>query len=326
MKKVIFSVLIVLFVGIIGFLSYVKMALPNVGDPENIKADQTPENIERGKYLANSVCVCMDCHSERDWTKYSGPLKPGTLGMGGEEFSQKLGFPGKYYAKNITPFALKDWTDGEILRAIASGVNKSGKALFPVMPHPNYGKLDKKDLFAIIAYLRSIPSVESKIPESESDFPMNFIINMIPQKAMYSNIPDTSDQVAYGKYLYTAASCTDCHTRQENGKPVEGMELAGGFKFPLISGGFVFSANITPDKETGIGNWSEETFVNRFKAYADTAYTPSAVNKGDFNTMMPWMMYSTMKTGDLKAIFAYLKTVKPVKNNVTKFMAEDNKQ
>ncbi len=311
--------ILLLVAGIIGLLSYVSFALPDVGDPEDIKVEITPKRIERGSYLANSIASCTDCHSERDWSKFAGPLVEGSLGKGGEEFSQKFGFPGKFFAKNITPYALKGWTDGEILRAISSGVNKDGEALFPLMPHPNYGKLDREDLYSIIAYLRTLKPIESTIPESESDFPMNFIINIIPQKATFSKIPDPANQVAYGAYLFTAASCGDCHTKKDKGAPVPGMELAGGFEFPMPHGGIVRSANITPDKETGIGSWTEESFVQRFKVYSDSAYKPIEVKKGEFNSIMPWTMFATMKTEDLKAIYAYLKTVKPIKNQVTKF-------
>lgn len=312
-------VVLVIITGVIGLLAYVNFALPDVGDPETLKVEITPERLERGKYLAGSVSSCMDCHSERDWTKFAGPPREGTFGKGGEEFSQKLGFPGKYYAKNITPAGIGDWTDGEILRAISSGVNKDGHALFPIMPHPNYGKMDREDLYSVIAYLRTLQPIENQVPDSESDFPMNFIINTIPAKAEYSKKPDVNDQVAYGAYLFNAAACGDCHTRKEQGTPVAGMELAGGFEFPLPSGGTVRSANITPDKETGLGNWTEEMFLQRFKVYADSSYKSPVIKKGDFNTVMPWTMFATMKSDDIKAIYAYLKTVKPIKNDVTRF-------
>lgn len=310
---------LLLVAAIIGVLSYVSFALPDVGEPEDIKVEITPERIERGSYLANSVASCTDCHSERDWNKFAGPLVEGSIGKGGEEFDQKFGFPGKFYAKNITPFALKDWTDGEILRAITAGVNKDGKALFPLMPHPNFGKLDREDIYSIIAYLRTLTPIENSVPESEPDFPMNFIINTIPQKPSFTKIPDPSNQVAYGAYLFTAASCGDCHTKKEKGAPVAGMELAGGFEFPMPHGGIARSANITPDKETGIGSWNEETFLQRFKIYADSVYNPVEVKDGEFNTIMPWTRFGTMKTEDLKAIYAYLRTVKPINHQVTKF-------
>ncbi|MCX6182056.1 MAG: c-type cytochrome [Bacteroidetes bacterium] len=321
MKKIILYSLLAIVVIIISLISYVKTALPNVGDPEDLKIEYTQKRIERGNYLANSVAACMDCHSTRNWSLFAGPLVEGTLGKGGEEFTQDFGFPGHYYARNITPYGIGNWTDGELFRAITSGVNKDGKALFPVMPHPSYGKLDREDIYSIIAYLRTLAPITNDLPEAESDFPMNIIINTIPKKAEFSTIPKEEDQLAYGKYLFTMASCTECHTQQEKGTPVEGMEMAGGFEFPMFTGGVVRSANITPDKETGIGNWTEEHFVRRFKMYTDSSYVSSKVEKNQFQTVMPWMMYGTMKESDLKAMFAYIKTLKPIKNEVVKFTA-----
>ncbi|GAL85136.1 cytochrome C [Sporocytophaga myxococcoides] len=326
MKKL-FRALLFIFSGVfillIGALTYMKVALPNVGPAPEMKVDMSQERIERGKYLANHVSVCMDCHSGRDWNKFAGPMIEGTLGGGGEEFSQIFGFPGAFYAHNISPIGLGDWTDGEIFRAITSGVSKNGTALFPVMPHPAYGKMDEEDIKCIIAYLRTLKPVGKQAPKSKADFPMNFIINTIPQKPDFQKVPDTTDQIAYGKYIYTAAACTDCHTKQDNGSKIKGMEDAGGFEFPLPYGGTVRSANITPDKETGIGNWTEEQFVKRFKAYSDSAARNMNVQEGRFNTTMPWTMYAGMKEGDLKALYAYLKTIPPVKNNVVLFSPKE---
>ncbi len=312
-------IVLILILGIVGLLSYVSFALPDVGEPETLRVELTPERIERGRYLANSVSVCMDCHSKRDWNKFGGPVIEGTWGQGGDVFDQKEGFPGKFYARNITPSGLKDWTDGEILRAVSSGVSKDGRALFPIMPHPNFGKMDREDLYSLIAYVRTLKPIDHKVPDSEQDFPMNFIINTIPVKAKFGKIPDPADKVAYGAYLLNAALCNNCHTQQVEGEYVDGMTLAGGFEFQLTTGGIVRPANITPDMETGIGSWTEQQFVERFKLYTDSAYKPADIKPGDFNTLMPWLMYSTMKPDDLKAIYAYLRTVKPVKNQVVKF-------
>ena len=100
--------------GLIGILiGYALIALPNVDKAPDLKVEITPQRVQRGDYLANAVASCMDCHSTRDWTKYSGPLVPGTLGKGGETFDQKFGFPGAYYSRNITPFGISRYTDGE---------------------------------------------------------------------------------------------------------------------------------------------------------------------------------------------------------------------
>src|SRR4051812_40327173 len=97
MRKIL-KVLGYLMLGVLVLVSialiYIKIALPNVGAAPDLKIASTPEKIERGRYLANCVTVCMDCHSTRDWTKFAGPLTEGSLGKGGERFDQQAGFPG----------------------------------------------------------------------------------------------------------------------------------------------------------------------------------------------------------------------------------------
>lgn len=310
------GVLIILIIIVLG-ISYLVVFQPSI-PTENIKIEITPARLERGKYLAYHVAVCMDCHSTRDWEKYAGPLIDGTEGKGGEPFDQRFGFPGSYYAKNITPFKLKGWTDGEILRAVTSGVNKEGKALFPVMPYLHYGNLDRDDLYSIIAFIKSLPAIANNVPEANSDFPMNIIIHTIPQKPNFGTRPDTSDKINYGKYLVTMGTCIDCHSKDNKGELIKGLEFAGGREFPMPFG-VIQSANITPDEETGIGNWTEDVFINQFKSFdPNNGYVPRAVKPNEFNTIMPWTMYAGMKTEDLKAIYAYLRTLKPVKNQVLK--------
>ena len=108
---------------------------------------------------------------------------------------------------------------------------------------------------------------------------MNFIINTLPKEPHFSKKPSENDAVAYGGYLFNAASCSECHSKQEKGKPIAGMELAGGFEFPMVTGGIVRSSNITQDEITGIGKWSEDDFVKRFKSYTDSSYVSSKVQR-----------------------------------------------
>jgi len=315
--KILGAIVGIVILVIIGFGIYLKTALPSI-PVEDITVAVTPERVERGAYLANHVMVCIDCHSGRDYTKFSGPILQGTEGGGGEAFSEELGFPGNYYAPNITPYNLKSWTDGEIYRAITSGVTKEGQAMFPIMPYPAYGTLDREDIYCVIAYLRSLPEIEKTTPESESNFPMNFIINMIPKPATPGTMPDTTDLLKYGEYLTTAGGCVDCHTQMKDGRLIEEMRFGGGQEFPLERI-YVTSANITPDKATGIGNWAEETFIARFRAYDLSWYSPHEVPEGGFNTIMPWTMYARMDTTDLQAIYTYLMSVKPIENRVVLF-------
>ena len=317
MKKLFIIIAIILLVGVISLAGYMKFILPDVGDSPALKVNITPERIEHGEYLANHITACMDCHSSRNWTTFSGPISPGTLGKGGEYFGPELGFPGKFYSKNITPLNLKDWTDGEIFRTITTGVDREGKALFPVMPYLSYGKMDKEDIYDIIAYLRSIPSIENKTPISKADFPMNFIINTLPAKSNLTKRPEKTDTISYGAYLVNAAACMDCHTQVSNGQIIQDLAFSGGREF-AIPHGTSRSANITPDTNTGIGSWTEDAFVQRFKAYTDPAILAN-IDPAEFNSIMPWTMFGGMDSTDLKSIYAYLMTLKPIENRVERF-------
>jgi hypothetical protein len=318
--------LLVFFIILLGgsAVMYIKCCLPKVKVPEHVKVESTPARIERGKYLANYVAVCMDCHSTRDWNRYAGPIVDGTLGKGGEVFSRELGFPGTYYSKNITPAGIGNWSDAEVMRAVVSGVSKDNKALFPIMPYPHFSKMDEEDVLSIIAYIRTLQPIENKVPESESDFPMSIIINTIPAKADFQKRP--TDPVQYGAYLTNVASCITCHTKENKGKLLEGLEYAGGRAFPLPGFGTVRSSNITPDPETGIGNWTREAFIKRFKYYTDSAFQEIYISKNHMQTIMPWRMYANMTEDDLGAIYEFLKTVKPVKNTSERFTPEKSGQ
>ncbi|WP_031527691.1 c-type cytochrome [Dyadobacter crusticola] len=311
----VFVLVVILFVA--GAAVYIKAAMPNVGPAPDLKIEKTAARVERGKYLANHVTVCMDCHSARDWNYYAAPLA-GNLGGGGEKFDANTGFPGTFYSKNITPYGLSDWTDGEIFRAITTGVTKSGTAMFPVMPYHGYGQMDPEDIYSIIAYLRTLPSVKNDVQTSAADFPVSVLLNTMPSEASPGVKPAETDKVAYGKYLVTAAACVECHSKMEKGTRVEGSEFGGGSEF-IIPTGTVRSANITPDKATGLGLWTEEAFVKRFKMYADSNYKPQKVGPKEMNTIMPWMMYAGMKESDLAAIYTYLQTLEPKVNKVVKF-------
>jgi hypothetical protein len=122
----------------------------NSGDKEPAAAatneDSVKKVIARGDYLAHHVALCMDCHSQRDYTQFSGPPKPGTEGIGGDFFNEKIDVPGVVYAKNITPDTVNGigkWTDDEIVRAITKGISKNGDTLFPLMPYPHYNTMSK---------------------------------------------------------------------------------------------------------------------------------------------------------------------------------------
>ena len=301
------------------FLLYVNISLPDVEDAPDISIKSSSERLQRGEYLANNVMVCVSCHSPRDWSQYAAPVVKGKLGAGGSVFGHEKNLPGEFYPANLTPYHLGSWTDGEILRAISSGVTRDGKPMFPIMPYHSYAKLDREDLYSVIAYLRTLPPIESESRKSKADFPVNIIMNFMPSDPEFSERPDTSDKIEYGKYLVTAAACAECHTPLDDGKPVDSLRFAGGMEFKLKSGGYATSSNITPDKQTGIGSWTEEAFVRKFKSFLDPEYQDEKIIPGSINTEMPWREYAGLKESDLKAMFAYLRSLKPVKHKVIKF-------
>lgn len=310
MKKVFRIAVVILLVvalGSTGAVAYWLSRLPDVGPAASVGIERTPERIERGRYLANHVAACMDCHSKRDWTKFSGPAIPGTEGGGGERFDAAMGLPGTFYASNITPAALESWTDGEILRAFTAGLSRDGRPLFPLMPYHAYGRMDEEDAHAIVAYLRTLPSVQNTVPISQPAFPMTLLIRTLPRAASFGKRPDAGNRVAYGGYLAQVAACVDCHTPARRGSIIESRSYEGGREFPMADGTKLVSSNLTPHPEKGIGIWTEAFFLARFEAAAAAVKSGIPVKK---NTIMPWGMYSGMAKEDLAAIFAYLQTLK----------------
>ena len=311
------SMVAALVIIVAAIVLYIVWALPDI-PVKDIRVESSSTRIERGKYLANHVMVCMDCHSTRDWSKFSGPMVPGTEGKGGEVFDEKLGFPGHFLSANITPFHLKDWTDAEIYRAITSGVSKDGHPLFPIMPYPAYGTLDTEDIFSVIAYIRSISPIDNTPGRSNPTFPMNVILHLMPVKANPQARPPSSDTLRYGEYLVRASGCVECHTPAKHGQIVKSLSFSGGREFQMPDGSMLVSANITPDQETGIGKWTKEAFLFRFKTYDLASFKPPVLRQGEMQSIMPWTMYAGMDTTDLTAIYKYLQSLKPMSNKVIK--------
>jgi mono/diheme cytochrome c family protein len=319
LKKFLLFLVVLIVLVVVGGISYITLCLPNVGEAENIHVPNDAKTLARGEYLVNHVVLCTDCHSQRDNSKFAGPVLDGKLGQGGEVFDEKVNFPGSVHVPNITPYNLKNWTDGEIFRAITTGVRKDGSAIFPLMPWPGYSKMAREDVYAIIAYIRTLKPVNTTYPRASYNFPLNILVHTMPQKATYGTVPNLADTVKYGGYLVNAGGCIDCHTQNVKGKMIAGMEFAGAREF-RIGNNTIRSANITPDKETGIGSWSQDVFLQRFRNFSDKSKATN-VSPTDPQTIMPWYDYAGMTETDLKAVYAYLKTLKPIKNKVTHFQA-----
>src|SRR5207244_3800751 len=120
-----------------------------------------------------------------------------------------------------------------------------------------------------------------------------------------------ANPAARGRYLVETLGCPTCHSPyDENKQMMPGMRLAGGLLLRAEPFGDYPTGNLTSDKETGLGNWTDEQIK-------------SAVTRGtrpDGTRLLPypmdWASYSTMTGDDLNAIVAYLRTVPPVSNKV----------
>ncbi len=321
MRTLLKTVAALLVLVVAGALIYIYGFLPRQRPPpDDFRVVSTPEALARGEYLVNHVLLCNDCHSERDWGLYSGPAIP-PLGAGrpcmdentkpvGIDFGMG-GFPGRLCIRNITPdveTGIGGWTDGEIVRAIREGVSRDGEALFPIMPWFMYTGLSDEDAAAVIAYMRAQPPVKSFRPDRQLDFPLNVIFRFYP-KPLDGPVasPPRSDTVAYGRYLSKIARCEFCHTARVRGRlePVAERLMSGGVPF-IMGKRTQYSMNLTRH-ETGLGPWTKEMFVERFRLHT----TPFPVTEEE-NSEMDWVAFSGMTDEDLGAIWDYLRTLPPL--------------
>jgi len=306
---VLLGVLVVLLVVAISFtIGWRPFIGPKARPLTARKFDSTPQRLARGHYLANSVSGCSFCHSEHDWDAPGEPIRSGFEGAG--EVIPYLGLPGQVVAPNLTPdreTGAGDWTDDQIARAVREGIGHDGRALFPMMAYGRFRSMSDEDLASVIVYLRSLPPVHHELPSTKIIFPVKYLIRNAPQPVTAPvSTPDPSDRVAWGKYLVTIGGCEDCHTAQDRGQDIAGMNLAGG-SFLAEGTEQAAAANITPDP-TGINYYDEGIFLKMMR----TGY----VGARKINPIMPYPFYGNMTDDDLKAISAYLRTVKPVKHRV----------
>jgi len=284
---------------------------PFIGPRHRALTDQhfeaTPARMERGKYLVNSVMGCLGCHSPIDASRPGAPPVAGKLGSGQRWPDANLPW---LVAPNISSdreTGAGNWSDDTWARAIREGIGHDGRALFPVMPYQNFRTLSDEDLASVVVYMRSLPPVRNELPQTQMPFPLNLFIKGVPQPVTSPvPAPDVSTPVLRGAYLTRMGSCADCHTPIERGRPIAGLEFAGGFVLSLPTG-TVASANITPDA-SGISYYDEALFVR--------ALREGKVGARTLNAAMPWWFYSGMTDEDLKSVFAFLKTIKPVKHRV----------
>lgn len=291
-----------------------------------LKAPQDAASIERGKYLATAVLACVDCHSPRAWDQIGAPPIEGREYTGGILINGDMSvngeaFPGVVQPPNITQHpeqGIGAWTDGEIARAIREGVNRDGKALFPLMPYMAYRNLSDEEVLDVIAYLRTIPPREGKVAERDLDFPLSIIVNFIPEPLEGPiSAPAITDAVKRGERLVTLSGCNDCHSPSDHGDVIKGQEFSGGAVYSARAKEFgtIVVSNITPDEETGIGKVTAEQFVTMIRE-------GKGKDGRGLHAFMPWAFYRNMNDDDLTAIYAYLRSMPAIKKDAHAILAE----
>ena len=278
---------------------------PKTRDLTNRTFESTPARLERGKYIANSM-GCLYCHSPHDWSKPDEPIPSGMEG-GGQQLPYS-DLPGRVVAPNITPdkgTGAGNWTDDMLARAIREGIAHDGRAMFPIMPYPHYQTMPDEDLASVVVYLRSLAPARNALPQTEIVFPVKYFIRNAPEPITAPvPQPDLSDPVKRGTFLVDLVGCADCHTPVDNRhQPTATMEFGGGQTIQGPWGKRVASANLTPDP-SGIPYYDEALFIRAMRT--------GSVGARELNRAMPWIVLRNMTDQDLAAIFAYLKTLKPV--------------
>lgn len=304
------------FLGIVAIagsaFAYLYFRKPASRPAPDIRVAMTPDRIARGKYLY-ALGDCDGCHSPHDVTKQYLPVIESKRGSG--QHIPEEGIPAKLYVPNITPdteTGIGKWTDGEKIRAIREGIGRDGRALFPMMPYTHFRHMSDDDVQSLVAYLNTLPPVHNQLPRTTVKFPVSMLIKGVPRPVEKPvQTPSRDNPFVYGEYLVTLGGCEACHTNRDE----KTKKLAGGNKFRF--GDFeVVSANITPDPDTGIGNWSREYFLDRFRQHRNRpAEILPAASKERF-TIMPWRNLAQLSDDDLGAIYGYLMSRTPVVNKV----------
>lgn len=258
--------------------------------------------LERGTYLMKSIVACGNCHTAK-----GGPMAQHELAGG---FPMKEG-PIDAVTPNLTPdkeTGIGNWTDAQLMVAIRDGKRPDGSLIGPPMPYDMYRGLSDRDTKAIIAYLRNLKPVKNATKKSVYKMPLPPAYG--PPVGSIADVP-RSDKVAYGAYLAgPLGHCMECHTPMTK-PPMRdyGTKMgAGGFPFHGPWGESI-AANLTPDKETGLGNWTDAQIK---KAITDGV----SANGAKLRPPMPFGYYKNISNEDMDAIVAYLRSLKPVKNAV----------
>lgn len=321
MKKALRYLLIIIGIVVLlagGFAAFIAIrGIPSyTAEKIDFKVDVTPERIAKGEKLASMLCA--GCHLDRNTGKFSG-----------RQLDEVKKF-GTIYAKNITndpEHGIGKWTDGELAYLFRTGIKPDGTYIPPYMP--KLVEMSDEDLRSIIAFLRSdhawLQAEKITQPLSKPSFLTKFLTNIgamkpFPYPDHEISDPDTTNLVEWGKYIALGQlECFSCHSRDfatnDFFEPEKSKGYFGGGNVLYgLDGSEIHSANITMDEETGIGRWTEEEFIRAVK-YGIVPYNQPALR-------IPMQPYTRLTDNEVRAIYAYLKTVPKIKNEVDRDLSK----
>lgn len=311
--KIVGGIVLLVLLAAGGFAAFIAIdGIPNYPIQKvDLKVEITPERVARGKVISN--LLCQECHLNLANGKLTGhrlaDLPPNF---------------GRAYSQNITQdkqYGIGDWTDGEIAYLLRTGIKKNGQYSPPWMV--KLPRIADEDIYSIIAYLRSDDSAVQAlaIPDTaqQPSFLAKFLSHIAFKPFPYPDrkivAPDIADKVVYGKYLVQdLVGCYGCHsadfkTLNEVVPEKSGGYLGGGNQMTGLDGQIIYTTNLTPDKETGIGNWTEEDFLKTMKM---------GVNPQGKTFRYPMTRTPEFSDDEIRAIYAYLRTVPVIHNPVTR--------
>ncbi len=252
--------------------------------------------VERGAYLARAA-DCMVCHTTQ----------------GGKEYAGGLGFKlpfGTLYSTNITPdkeTGIGNYSDQDFLNALHRGTRRDGARLYPAMPYTSYTYVTDADGLAIKAYLFSLAPVRVVAPANTLTFPFNQRWAMAFWSELFNPDtrfePDTSKSPEWNRGAYLAealAHCGECHTPRNLAFALNNRKKFGG---ALTAGWRAF--NISSDKATGLGAWSDDDIFAYLSAGHAAGHGTASGPMGEAVDHS----FSQLAPEDIRAMVAYLRTV-----------------
>jgi mono/diheme cytochrome c family protein len=269
------------------------------GDPTGVPATMRQTSLlERGKYLTEAA-DCVVCHTAPGGKEYAGG------------FPFKLPF-GTMYSTNITPdpeTGIGKYTDQEFLDAMHRGIRRDGARLYPAMPYTSYTYVTDADALAIKAYLFSLAPVRSMPPENTLLFPFNQRWTMIFWSLVFNRDtrfePDASQSLKWNRGAYLAealAHCGECHTPRNIGFALNNRQKFAGAP---VDGWRAF--NISSDKATGLGDWSDEDIARYLSAGHASGHGTASGPMGEAVDHS----FTKMAQADIEAMVTFLRSVPP---------------